>query len=316
MFQHQALVEAYLLPAQLVLALMGMGATLGVRDFALVGRNPGGLLAGALMQLLVVPALAVAFIHGFGLGPGWAVGFVLIAVVPSGALGNLMTFFGRGNVALSISLTSATTLGSVLTIPLLLRLLAARYLPPDFEFPTGKIVGDVCLFLLLPLAAGMVLYRLSPALARRISKVCIGAALLSLLLVTVSSLGSGRIKIPEYGWVPPALIVLFAVSLVVSTPLVCRLLRRPDTEAVAVSIGTMVRNMGVALIFVPRFFPGEPAQAHVLYTCLFFGGLTGPFALLAMFRHRSGKSVLPLLPRSAPASPPHDPARPATPDAG
>lgn len=283
------------MPTQLVLALLGMGATLALADFAQIVKNPRALVLGLVIQLVLVPLLAVVFIAVFGLDPGWAVGLVLIAVVPSGALGNLMTFIGRGNVALAISVTSVTTLGSVITIPLLLRLLAASHLPSDFVFPTAKIIGDVCLFLLLPLVLGMVVRRVAPLRASTFSKACVGASLLMLLTVTISALGSGRIRIAEHGWVPPALIVLFAVTLVVMTPLLCRLLRRPDEEALALAVGTNVRNMGVALFFVATFFPGQPEQGHVLYSVLFYAGLSGPSAIMAMLRHRRGKALLPFL---------------------
>lgn len=304
MFQHHAFVEAYLIPLQLVLALLGMGATLGVKDFALVGRNPAGLALGLGVHWLLVPAIAVALAAALGLGPGWAVGLALVAVVPQGALSNLLAFIANGHVALAISITTVTTLACIFTIPLFLQLLASQYLPADFDLPTRRIITDIGLYLLLPLVVGMVLYRLDPARARRFSKWCVGASLVTLVVVTISALGSGRIRVLEHGLLPPATVIAFHVSIIVATSLVCRLLRRPDADAVALSIGANVRNISVALLFVQRFFPDDPKQGHVLYTCLFYGGLSGPLALIATFRHRRGRAPLPFMRAYPPRSPP------------
>ena len=102
-----AFVEAYFVPIQLALAMLGMGATLTVQDFIDVVRDPRGLALGWALQLVFVPLAAFAFVELLELEPGWAVGLCLVAVVPGGTFSNLLTFLGRGNLALSISDSSS-----------------------------------------------------------------------------------------------------------------------------------------------------------------------------------------------------------------
>lgn len=290
LFSHHAFVEAYFVPVQLVLAMFGMGATLSLRDFERIVRNPSGLAVGLGIQVLLVPLTAVVFAKALGLGPGWAVGLILVSVVPGGAFSNLLTYFGRGNVPLSISVTTVTTLGCLVTIPFVLRLTASDHLPPNFVFPTGQIVRDILSFLMLPLVVGMLTFRFLPQHTEKLSRWAIRLSMTFVVLITISALGSGRIKVAEYGLGPPAVILAFALLLMFGVPQLTRLLGRYDDESTAISIEVTLRNIGIGLLLVRFFFPGQPENGHVLYSCLFFAGLSTPLSLPAMLRHRRGKS--------------------------
>jgi BASS family bile acid:Na+ symporter len=281
-------VETYLVPLQLATAMFGMGATLGVSDFLAVTRDPRGLALGLGLQLVFVPLLAVAFIAGFDLGPGWAVGLCLVAAVPGGAFSNLLTFLGRGNVALSISVTVCSTALCVLTVPALLRLLVSSSLPASFVFPLHRVVIEIGAYLLGPLLLGMAVFRVAPRWSPALARLGIRAAVVLIVVIALSAMGSGRIKIPEYGWTPPLIIVLFGVALAVLTPQISRLFGRFDDDTLALGVEVTVRNIGVALLVVHFFFPGLPEQGQVLYTCLFYAGASGLFALPLVILHRFG----------------------------
>jgi BASS family bile acid:Na+ symporter len=291
LFDIHAFVETYLIPAQLALAMLGMGATLSVREFVDVFRSPRGLAVGIALQWVFVPALAFGFIEVFDLAPGWAVGLCLIAVVPGGAFSNLMTFLGRGNVPLSISVTVTTTVACVVTVPLLLRILASSYLPEGFTLPLGRIVLEIGVYLLIPLTIGMAIHRADELRSRWVSRWSIRATIVLLVLITISSLQSGRIDIGEYGLRPPVLILVFGILLAAVTPVLVRGLRFYDDDTVALTCEVAVRNMGIGLLLVRFFFPGEPAQGHVLYTCLFYAGLGGFASVPIAVSHRLGRPV-------------------------
>ncbi len=286
--------ERFLIPIQLVLAMVGMGATLTLKDFAVIARDPRGLALGLGLQLVFVPALAVGFIAAFGLSKGWAVGLLLVAVVPGGAWSNLLTYLGKANVPLSISVTTASTLGCIVSIPLLLELLAGAHLPEHFVLPTRRIIFEIFAYLLVPLSAGMVLLRAAPRAAPVLSVWAIRTSVLFIVLITVAALGSGRMKFAEYGWMPAILLISFGLVLVNATLQGLRLLGCYDDDNLALSIEVTIRNVGVALLMVPAFFPGEEAQGHVLYTCLFYAGLSFFLAVPAVLRHRKGGGAAPL----------------------
>jgi BASS family bile acid:Na+ symporter len=292
----QVFAETYLVPAQLALAMLGMGATMNVSDFGAVLRDPIGLALGLFLQLVVVPLIALAFTLGFDMSAGWSVGLILVSVVPGGAFSNLLTVLGRGNTPLSISLTVAATAGCVLTVPFVHSLMASSLLPADFSFPTQRIVFEIGLYLMVPLIAGMAFNRFWPTPSQVVSRWAIRGSMALILAVTITSLGSGRIKVLEYGLTPPLLIMLFGYSLSLIIPLICRLAGRYDDDTVALGIEVTVRNIGVALLLVHFFFPGSELQSHVLYTCLFYAGFSGFLAVPLLLLHRFDKSVIPLLP--------------------
>ncbi|HMR77870.1 MAG TPA: bile acid:sodium symporter [Polyangiaceae bacterium] len=298
-------IEPFLVPAQLILAMLGMGATMTVADFGSVGRDPRGLAIGLALQWLYVPAVAMGFIHVFGLSQGWAVGLLLVSAVPGGAFSNLLTFLGRGNVPLSIAVTSVTTLGSVLAVPLILQLGAGAILPPDFHFPIPRVMAEIFGYLLAPLAFGMAIRKRFPGAAPGISRWAIRGSLALVITIAVASLGTGRIRLAESGFGPPLIIVLFGTFLAVSIPQLCRLLGRFDDDTVALTIEVAVRNVGLGLLVVHFFFPGQKEQGMVLFSALFYAGASPAFAIPAMLRHRFGKSAVLLRrpkPRPQPAS--------------
>lgn len=78
-------------------------------------------------------------------------GMALIAAIPGGTTSNIFTYMARGNTPLSILITGITTVACLLTTPLILSLIITQYLPTDFTMPTGKIIIEIALTLLLPL---------------------------------------------------------------------------------------------------------------------------------------------------------------------
>lgn len=292
MFAWYGSAERYLIPAQLMLVMAGMGATLSLRDFADVVRAPSSLVIAMLLQWVMVPLAAAATIAALDLSPGWTLGLLLIAAAPPAAFSNVFTLLGRGNLALSVSTTAVITVGTVLTVPLLLGTMAAAHLPADFAFPTRRIVTEIALFMLLPLGLGMALRHRVERQAQRVSRALVRASLAVVAVIFIGALGSRRIEIAAYGWQPPLRILGFGVVMALITPQLCRLLGRYDRDTLALSVQVSMRNMGVALLMVRFFLPGTPDNAHILYSCLLYSGAGMWLAMPAVIAHRGGKSVV------------------------
>ena len=272
--------------------MLGMGATLAIKDFFKVLRHPSGVSIGVSPQWLVVPALAVLVGKVFGLGPGWAVGFLLVAVTPGGAFSNLLTYVARGHLALSIAVTCVATVCCIFTAPAILRFTVSGYMPPDFALPAGRILFEVCLYLLLPLAGGMAALHLAPKRAPALSKVAIWTSLVLVVIIAAGALTTGKLKIAAHGWSPPLLILGFAFLIHLAAAEVARLFGRTDDEVIALAIEVSVRNGGVGLLLLQFFFPGQEEQGHALYTVLLYTGLQIWVPIPGIIRHRKGKSPI------------------------
>ena len=285
-------VERVLIPLQLLLAMLGMGATLSVREFKNVLRHPAGVSIGLGLQWLAVPLWGQALIWAFDLSPGWAAGIILVTVTPGGAFSNLLTYLGRGHLALSIAVTAVATVASTITAPLLLRVFASSFLPAEFSFPTERILLEVSAYLLAPLFAGMLVFSYLPRRAKAISRTAIWTSMTLVLIIAAGALFAGRIKIAAHGWGPPLWTLLFAVGIHFAALEVCRLLRRTDDESLALAVEVSVRNGGVGLLLMQFFFPGQLEQNQALYTILFYTGLQVWIPIPALLLHRRGLSPL------------------------
>lgn len=167
-FANFGAIERSLSAAMVTLSMLGMGATLTVRDFANTLYAWKGLAVGIAAQLLLVPAWAGLTMFVLGLFPedfgglsaagavGIATGLALIAAMPGGSVSNLLTFIGNGNVALSVSLTAITTFACLLATPIVLASLVTVQVPGDFAIDTSQIMLDIGVYLIAPLLAGMV----------------------------------------------------------------------------------------------------------------------------------------------------------------
>ena len=207
--------EYWFAAVQLVLAMLGMGATLTGKDFRDVVAEPLAVTVGTLVQLVAVPLTAFLFLRFAGVHEGVAVGIALIAAIPGGTTSNIFTFLARGNSALSISITGITTLACLVSTPLILSLLVSQYLPVDFTMPTGQIIREIALTLLLPLAAGMLYLYMYPRSAATLSKWSIRGSLLGILLIVIGSASAGRLDANAFGTDNMMMVALFALGLAV-----------------------------------------------------------------------------------------------------
>jgi len=158
--------EYWIAAFQLVFAMLGMGATLTIEDFKSLIKMPKAISFGLLIQLSIVPLTAFLFIQYVNLTAGLIIGIALIAAIPGGAASNIFTYLARGNIPLSISITSITSLACLITTPFILSLLITDYLPADFSMPTQQIVRDIAFTLLLPLLVGILILRFASKLAQ------------------------------------------------------------------------------------------------------------------------------------------------------
>lgn len=295
MFETYLQYEYSFAATQLVLAMLGMGATTHVRDFLDVFREPKAFLVGAAVQLGVAPVVAFLLNRFADLPTGLALGLVLIAAVPGGTVSNVFAYFARGNVPLSISLTAVTTLGCLVLTPLILRVLMAGHLPADFNMPVARVAFDIAFLLLLPLAIGMVIGTMLPRIRGPFSNACIRGSLFVVVLMVVGSIGAGRIDIAAFGWTGPVLVVLFALTIqqIANLVVLGSGLRRADLVAIGVEV--TVRNANLAVMIKASLFPAvvgvaDPIGDGVLFVVLLYGGVA-PLVAVPLFligRRRGG----------------------------
>ena len=270
--------EYWFAAIQLILAMLGMGATLTGKDFRDVVNEPRSVSLGTAIQIVLVPAMAFIFLQLLGVTGGVAVGIAMIAAVPGGTTSNIFTYFARGNSALSICITALTTLACLLTTPLILMLLIGAYLPQDFSMPKGQIVREIALTLLLPLAAGMTYLHLYPRTAATLSKWSIRGSLFGILLIVIGSASAGRLDISAFGYQNLLLVTLFTICLALMAYVVPKIIGLSRSDSTAIEFEVIVRNVNLGVLIKASIFPAAASATAqigdtVLLSLLLYGGL-------------------------------------------
>jgi BASS family bile acid:Na+ symporter len=291
-FARYADYEYPLASTQLFFAMLGMGAVLSPRDFLAEIQNPRSLSIGLVFQWAIVPLIAIVLGFLLPVPAGIAVGLMLIAAVPGGTLSNILTHLGNGNIALSISLTSLTTVASLVTTPLLLQLMISEYLPDGFQMPTARIARDIFFTLIVPLLIGMFIkVRLQPGYSAAFSKWIIRLSLALIVVMAVGAGGSGRLDPQAYGLTGIVALVVFGVSIKLVSLLVVRLAGLPGRDGLAIMIEAAFRNMSLAVAIKAIVFPArtglvDPVGDAVFFTALLYGGVSMFMSLIPVFIHR------------------------------
>ncbi|WP_395373656.1 bile acid:sodium symporter family protein [Marinicella sp. W31] len=274
MFEFYVQNEYWFAVVQLVLAMLGMGATLRPRDFGELIVKPKAFSLGLVIQLVLVPVITFTCIQWFGLEPAVAIGFALIAAIPGGTLSNIFTYFARGNSALSIAITAVTTLACLLTTPIILGLLIKEYMPVDFQMPAAQIATEIGLFLLLPLILGMLYLRFLNTSAVMFSKWCIRISLFVILLIVIGALGAGRLDMQAFGLHNILLVLALLVAMFIATWVITKLFGLARKDATAIEMEVLVRNVNLGLLIKVSLFPAsgaDPMGDVVLFTILMYG---------------------------------------------
>lgn len=153
-----------LVPYFLMVVMLGMGMTLRGSDFAIVARRPWALLLGVAAQYVVMPGVAWLLAQVLSLPAAVAAGVVLVGAAPGGTASNVMVYLAKGDTALSVAMTSVSTLLAPLLTPLLVLWLAGEYLPVD----AGGLFTSIVQIVLVPVLLGLVLRLVVPRLVERV----------------------------------------------------------------------------------------------------------------------------------------------------
>lgn len=107
------------LPVSLGLIMLSMGVMLKTADFRLIAKHPKAFFIGLSAQMLLVPLLALLLLQIFKLPPLLAMGLLILSFSPGGTTSNLFSYMAKGDVALSIALTTVASFVTPFSIPLL-----------------------------------------------------------------------------------------------------------------------------------------------------------------------------------------------------
>ena len=178
-----------ILPLALAFIMFTLGLGLSISDFSNVFKKPKNFLIGLVSQLIFLPIVGLVLVIIWPLPIEITIGVMLIAAAPGGVTSNILTFFAKGDVALSVSLTAVMSLLSAVSVPIVLAisigLIGDSSLPESISL-TG-IALSMFLIVTLPVLLGMGVRSFLNSLTLKIEK---SARFISTLLFVLVLLGA------------------------------------------------------------------------------------------------------------------------------
>ena len=263
--------------------MFGMGLTLTPPDFALVARRPLPVLVGVVAQFVIMPTLAWILAKVFGLDPALAAGVILVGCAPGGTSSNVISYLAKGDVALSVTMTSISTLLAPLMTPLLTSWLAGQYMPVDAGAMTMSIVKMV----LVPVVGGLVVRILFARAVERVLPAMPWVSVLGICYVVLAVVSKSAEKILSAG-----LLILLVVAChnVLGYLLgygAGRMLGRDARVCRTISIEVGMQNSGLAATLAVAYFSPAAALPGAVFST--WHNLSGA-VLAAIYRRLDGRS--------------------------
>lgn len=152
--------------------MFGMGLSLQISDFGRVFKLPKAALIGLIGQLILLPLLGFALCVALDLKGIVAIGVMLLTLCPGGVLSNLFTLIARGDLALSVTMTSISSLITVFTLPFVLNLSLIYFDNSSIQLslPFLKTAFQIMLITIIPVGIGMIVLQRAPTFAEHSRK--------------------------------------------------------------------------------------------------------------------------------------------------
>lgn len=242
--------------------MFGMGLTLTLPDFKLVFTRPLPILIGVVAQYLVMPSLAVLIAWALQLPPELAAGVILVGCAPGGTSSNVISYLAKADVALSVTMTSISTLLAPLLTPLLTAWLAGTYMPVD----GGNMALSIVKIVLVPVIAGLLIRILVPTVVDKILPALPWVSTIGISCVVAAVVAPSHDQIVKAGALVLIAVILhnvlgYAVGFAFST-----LCRTSNRVARTVSVEVGMQNSGLAAGLASKYFSPTAALPGAIFS--------------------------------------------------
>lgn len=238
------------LPVALAIIMFGMGLGLTLADFTRVFSKPKAFLVGLVLQIISLPILTILIISVFPMSAPFAVGMMILAACPGGVTSNILTYIGKGDVALSVSLTAIISILGFVTVPLITGWALTNYMGAGApELDLAKTIIGVFVITTVPVALGMLVRKLSASFADKAEKVFGPLSMVVFIVVVLGALYAERdtvlSQIAQAGLPAIALnIVTMAVAAGVAT---LAAIPRDQRTAITLECGLQNATLGIVV---------------------------------------------------------------------
>lgn len=257
------------------LVMFGMGISLKASDFLNIIKSPKPIILGLLLQFLCMPLYAWAISSWLQLPLMLVSGMVLVGASPGGTASNVICYLAKGNVALSITITTFSTLLAVIATPAL----SLLYLGEQVDVPALKMLMDIVKIIILPVAGGVFVNHLFGRFLASIKHVFPLISVFSIVLIIAIIVALNE---PRLGSIGMALVIAVATHNVLGLLTgywIPRLFGMDKQTCKTLAIEVGMQNSGLAVALSVKYFTAVAALPGALFSL--WHNLTG--SLLAAY---------------------------------
>ncbi|WP_422344272.1 bile acid:sodium symporter family protein [Parasphingorhabdus sp.] len=250
-----------LISVMLGLIMLGMGLTLSFEDFKRIARIPKCVAAGVVLQFTIMPLAGIAIAMLAGLETGLAVGLILVSCCPGGTASNVVAYLANANLALSVTMTMASTLIAVFATPLLTGWLAGKFV----EIDQWNLFINMVSIVLLPVIVGVLLNRYFSKATAKIAIVSPLASVIVIVLIVGAIIANSKALIQEHFGILMLAVLLLHIFGFGLGYLLTRALGfgAGERRTISIEVGMQNSGLGSSLASTPAFAAqfANPVQA-------------------------------------------------------
>lgn len=236
------------------LVMFGMGMSLKLSDLKIVFTRPKDVIIGCLSQFLVMPGLAWLLSTVFSLPPDLAVGVILVGCCPGGTASNVITYLAGGDLALSVGMTTVSTIVAPLMTPAITWLLAGTYVNVD---ALGMLMS-ILWVVILPIVAGLLAQRLLPRVTFEAKAFMPAFSSLVIALIVAIIVSHNAERLMDAGLLVIVVVALHNMLGLALGFCVGRVLRLTRPKCIALSVEVGMQNSGLASSLAVAHFAAMP----------------------------------------------------------
>lgn len=257
-------------PYLLGIVMLGMGLTIDPKDFKIIFQAPRSVIIGVVLQYTIMPLSAFLIVKLFHLPSEIAIGVILVGCCPGGTFSNVMSYLANANVALSVAITSVSTLLAPFLTPALIYLFAHEWLQVSFISMFWSVVQVI----LIPIIIGFVLQKLFKTFADKTATALPIVSVVAISLILASVVGSSKAQILATGLLIFAVVILHNLIGYILGYTFAKILKldRPDKKAVSIEVG--MQNSGLAVSLATVHFNPLSAVPGAVFSLIH--NITGP----------------------------------------
>ena len=244
--QHFKTIGDFKLSALIVpllqIIMFGMGTELSLKDFERVLRMPKGIIVGIVCHYTIMPLIGFTIASIFNFPKEVAAGIILVGCCPSGLASNVMSYLARANLALSVSVTTISTLLAPFLMPLLMRLLGGNFVEIHF----WAMTWDITKIVIIPVVGGLLFHYLVHGKFNWLDKAMPILSMSGIIVILIVITAAGRDNLLKVGGL---LIVATFVHNVAGYFLGYwsgRLLKFPERDCRTIALEVGMQNAGLA----------------------------------------------------------------------